>query len=115
MKTLLCGLVRLYQIFLSPLLHALAGPLGGCRFRPTCSQYYIEAVQYHGAIKGSRLGAWRILRCNPWGGEGYDPVPGTETAADLQSQDSQSSKNDGNSDSQKKCGCSVDPERLRND
>ncbi len=109
MKTLLCWLVRAYQIFLSPILHALAGPFGGCRFRPTCSQYYIDAVQRHGAIKGSWLGGWRILRCNPWGGEGYDPVPGTETEA------GQTSPNDENSDLQKKCGCSVDPERLRND
>ncbi len=71
MKTLLCSLVRLYQIFLSPLIHALAGPLGGCRFRPTCSHYFIEAVQHHGALKGSWLGTYRILRCNPWGGDGY--------------------------------------------
>lgn len=109
MKTLLCWLVRGYQIFLSPILHALAGPFGGCRFRPTCSQYYIDAVQRHGAIRGSWLGACRILRCNPWGGEGYDPVPGTETGTDQQSQNSEKQE------SEKKCGCSVDPEHLRND
>lgn len=109
MKTLLCWMVRGYQIFLSPILHTLAGPLGGCRFRPTCSQYYIDAVQAHGAIKGSWLGACRILRCNPWGGEGYDPVPGTDSEAGLQAQ------NEGKSKSEKKCGCSVDPEHLRND
>ncbi len=46
-----------------------------CRFTPTCSQYAIEALKKHGPIKGSYLAAWRILRCNPWGGSGYDPVP----------------------------------------
>ncbi len=115
MKALLCLLVRGYQKFISPVLHVLTGPFGGCRYRPTCSQYYIDAVQHHGAIKGSWLGACRILRCHPWGGEGYDPVPGTEGAADPQSQNPQAVENDENSTSQKKCGCSVDPERLRND
>ena len=108
-------MVRGYQIFLSPVLHALAGPLGGCRYRPSCSQYYIDAVQHHGAIKGSWLGFCRILRCQPWGGEGYDPVPGTESPADPQSEDSRTAENDEIPDSQKKNGSSVDPKRLRND
>ncbi len=94
MKTLLCWMVRGYRIFLSPILHALAGPLGGCRFRPTCSQYYIDAVQAHGAIKGSWLGVCRILRCNPWGGEGYDPVPGTDPEADQQAQNERKSESE---------------------
>ncbi len=46
-----------------------------CRFTPTCSQYAIEALKKHGPIKGLLLTIWRILRCNPWGGSGYDPVP----------------------------------------
>ena len=46
-----------------------------CRFTPTCSAYAIEALRKHGPIKGSLLAIWRILRCNPWGGSGYDPVP----------------------------------------
>lgn len=46
-----------------------------CRFTPTCSQYAIEALRKHGPIKGLLLAIWRILRCNPWGGSGYDPVP----------------------------------------
>ena len=46
-----------------------------CRYRPTCSQYFIEALQIHGVVKGSYLGIRRILRCHPWGGSGYDPVP----------------------------------------
>ena len=46
-----------------------------CRFTPTCSQYAIEAIRKHGPFKGLALAIWRILRCNPWGGSGYDPVP----------------------------------------
>jgi len=78
MKQIACLLIRFYQIVISPPLHFLAGPMGGCRFTPTCSQYTLEAVQKYGAFKGSWLGFKRILRCNPWGGSGYDPVPGTD-------------------------------------
>ena len=46
-----------------------------CRYRPTCSTYAVEAIKKHGPIKGFYLATWRILRCNPWGGYGYDPVP----------------------------------------
>jgi putative membrane protein insertion efficiency factor len=63
------GLIKLYQFTLSPLLGKQ------CRFVPTCSQYGIEAIQKHGALKGSWLTLKRIARCNPWGGSGYDPVP----------------------------------------
>ena len=65
----LIWLVRFYQVCLSPLKPAC------CRFTPTCSQYAIEALRKHGPIKGLLLTIWRILRCNPWGGSGYDPVP----------------------------------------
>jgi putative membrane protein insertion efficiency factor len=65
----LIWLVRLYQVCISPLKPAC------CRFTPTCSQYAIEALRKHGPIKGLALTIWRILRCNPWGGSGYDPVP----------------------------------------
>ncbi|MBQ2424365.1 MAG: membrane protein insertion efficiency factor YidD [Alistipes sp.] len=65
----LIGLVRFYQICISPLKPAC------CRFTPTCSQYALEALRKHGAIKGGWLALKRILRCNPWGGSGYDPVP----------------------------------------
>lgn len=46
-----------------------------CRFTPTCSEYARQALLKHGPLKGLALAAWRILRCNPWGGSGYDPVP----------------------------------------
>ena len=46
-----------------------------CRYTPSCSQYFIEALQMHGVIRGTFLGVRRILRCHPWGGSGYDPVP----------------------------------------
>ena len=46
-----------------------------CRYTPTCSRYALEALRRHGAIKGSWLAITRILRCHPWGGSGYDPVP----------------------------------------
>ncbi|MBR1871481.1 MAG: membrane protein insertion efficiency factor YidD [Kiritimatiellae bacterium] len=62
--------VRAYQLLASPLKGA-----GICRFRPTCSNYAIEALRVHGALKGLVLTMWRILRCNPWGGSGFDPVP----------------------------------------
>lgn len=69
MRTLLILLVRGYQVALSPLLG------GNCRFEPSCSNYMIEALQVHGALKGFLLGVWRILRCHPFGAQGYDPVP----------------------------------------
>jgi putative membrane protein insertion efficiency factor len=62
-------LIRLYQKIISPLI----GP--HCRFSPTCSQYAIEAFQKHGFLKGVVLAFWRILRCNPFGKGGFDPVP----------------------------------------
>lgn len=65
----LVKLVRFYQVCISP----LKPPC--CRFTPTCSAYAIQALRKHGPIKGSLLAIWRILRCNPWGGSGYDPVP----------------------------------------
>jgi putative membrane protein insertion efficiency factor len=64
---LLISAVRLYQIFLSPVLGR------HCRFEPTCSHYFIQAVQKHGAIRGAIQGVWRICRCHPWHPGGYDP------------------------------------------
>jgi putative membrane protein insertion efficiency factor len=67
--------IRIYQITLSPLLAAICGPASGCRFQPTCSEYFLQAVETHGVLRGSWLGFKRIGRCHPWGGSGHDPVP----------------------------------------
>jgi putative membrane protein insertion efficiency factor len=64
---LLIALVRLYQVFLSPILGRQ------CRFHPTCSVYFIESVRKYGAVRGTLRGIWRICRCNPWTLGGYDP------------------------------------------
>jgi putative membrane protein insertion efficiency factor len=69
MDRLLIGIARLWQIGPSRVLPP------SCRYMPSCSEYTIEAVHKHGAIKGGWLGAKRLLRCHPWGGSGYDPVP----------------------------------------
>lgn len=74
-KSIIRVLIHFYQRWLSPLLHFGAGPAGGCRFSPSCSSYMLEAVETHGVIKGCWYGFCRILRCHPWGGSGYDPVP----------------------------------------
>ncbi len=61
--------IKFYQYFISPYFPA------ACRYTPTCSAYSIEALRRHGPIKGLWLSLKRILSCNPWGGNGYDPVP----------------------------------------
>lgn len=61
--------ILFYRQFISP----FTPP--SCRFTPTCSEYARQAIMKHGPIKGLALAIWRILRCNPWGGSGYDPVP----------------------------------------
>lgn len=66
---LLVAPIRLYQRFVSP----YTPP--ACRFTPTCSQYAVEALRKHGPLKGLYLAVRRLLRCHPWGGSGYDPVP----------------------------------------
>lgn len=66
---LLLGLVRVYQFFVSPVLPA------SCRYAPSCSAYAVDALRTYGAVKGGWLAVRRILRCHPWGGSGYDPVP----------------------------------------
>lgn len=62
-------LVRIYQVTLGPVLG------GRCRFLPTCSEYAVEALRKHGAVRGSLMAAWRLLRCHPFSKGGYDPVP----------------------------------------
>jgi len=76
MKWLVRIAIRFYQRFISPVIHALGGPASGCRFTPTCSQYFLEAVETHGVLRGSWMGIKRIGRCNPWHPGGHDPVPG---------------------------------------
>ena len=69
MKRVLIGIIRGYQLVLSPMLGS------NCRFYPSCSHYAKEAIEKHGAIRGSWLGAKRISRCHPWHGGGIDLVP----------------------------------------
>ncbi|MBQ2712262.1 MAG: membrane protein insertion efficiency factor YidD [Clostridia bacterium] len=69
MKKFCIWLIRLYQKYLSPLIPS------NCRYYPSCSRYTIEAIQKHGVFKGCLLGAYRILRCNPFAKGGFDPVP----------------------------------------
>ena len=71
--SLLRGLIRLYQLLLSPFWGAQ------CRFHPTCSCYAMEALEKHGAIKGSGLAIYRIMRCNPWADGGLYQVPEKNT------------------------------------
>ncbi len=66
---LLRGFIGAYQLLLAPLL------LPSCRFEPSCSRYAQEAIATHGALRGVAMAAKRLLRCHPWGGSGYDPVP----------------------------------------
>lgn len=63
------GLIRAYQLVLSPFFGS------NCRFLPSCSEYGVEALCRHGLAEGTRLMARRLGRCHPWGGRGYDPVP----------------------------------------
>ncbi len=75
MKFLVRLLIRVYQLLISPVLHFLGGPASGCRFTPTCSEYFLQAVETHGVWLGGWLGLRRLARCHPWGGQGHDPVP----------------------------------------
>jgi putative membrane protein insertion efficiency factor len=73
MKWVVRVLIRFYQRFISPVIHLAPG--SGCRFTPSCSRYFLEAVETHGVLRGGWLGIKRIGRCHPWGGFGHDPVP----------------------------------------
>lgn len=71
---ILIAIVKFYKSFISPLTPAT------CRYTPSCSTYMLEAIQVHGPFKGFWLGLKRISSCHPWGGSGYDPVPGKSDA-----------------------------------
>lgn len=62
-------LIKFYQLIVSPLFPS------SCRYTPTCSHYALEALRKYGLFKGGWFGLKRILKCHPWGGSGYDPVP----------------------------------------
>lgn len=66
---LLTGLVRAYQLLISPVLPP------SCRFTPSCSAYAVQALARHGAVRGTWLAVTRVCRCHPWNDGGYDPVP----------------------------------------
>ena len=68
--------VHAYRLLLSPWIG------NGCRYQPTCSVYALGALERHGAIKGGWLTIHRLCRCHPWGGHGYDPVPGEDPEFD---------------------------------
>jgi len=69
MSAPLIGLIQLYRYLISPMIGSR------CRFLPSCSEYAIEALRRHGLVRGAWLTTQRLLRCHPWGGHGYDPVP----------------------------------------
>jgi len=68
-RTVLIGIIRVYQAAISPLLPP------ACRFHPSCSEYAAQAIAGRGAWTGAVLAAWRVLRCQPWSEGGFDPVP----------------------------------------
>jgi len=67
------GAIAIYRAAVSPVIHAMNGP--ACRFEPSCSVYARDAIAEYGIIRGGAMTLWRIARCNPIGGHGYDPVP----------------------------------------
>jgi uncharacterized protein len=81
LATLLRVCVGIYKLVLKPIFP------GSCRYTPGCSDYALEALTRHGAGRGSWLALRRICRCHPWGGFGYDPVPGDPVAARMRARD----------------------------
>jgi putative membrane protein insertion efficiency factor len=72
MTKIVCSVISLYQLMISPLLG------NRCRFHPTCSEYAKEAIALHGMLRGGWLGVRRLARCHPWHDGGFDPVPGKQ-------------------------------------
>ncbi|MDD2512265.1 MAG: membrane protein insertion efficiency factor YidD [Proteiniphilum sp.] len=80
MKAILTWILLLPVYFYRAVISPLTPP--SCRYTPTCSQYTIEALKRHGPFRGAYLSARRILSCHPWGGAGFDPVPGPRDKRD---------------------------------
>jgi hypothetical protein len=81
MRWLALFAIRLYQRTISRVLPP------SCRFVPSCSEYGYEAITRYGVVRGGAMAIWRIMRCNPWGGHGYDPVPDITARAAKKNQD----------------------------
>jgi uncharacterized protein len=77
-RLLAIGAIAIYRAALSPVIHAMNGP--ACRFEPSCSQYARGAIAEYGIVRGGTMAIWRLARCNPIGGHGYDPVPARSSA-----------------------------------
>jgi uncharacterized protein len=73
-RVLAIGVVAIYRAAVSPLIHAINGP--ACRFEPSCSVYARDAIAEYGIVRGGAMALWRVARCNPLGGHGFDPVRG---------------------------------------
>ena len=73
LRSIAVGAIAIYRAAISPIIHAMNGP--ACRFEPSCSVYARDAIAEYGIIRGGAMALWRIARCNPFGGHGYDPVP----------------------------------------
>ena len=72
LRSLAVGAIALYRAAVSPVIHAMNGP--ACRFEPSCSEYARDAIAEYGIVRGGITAIWRIARCNPMGGHGFDPV-----------------------------------------
>ena len=91
--------VLVYRYGISPLMPA------ACRYQPTCSEYALDALAAHGALKGSVLALRRILRCHPWGGHGFDPVPAALSKTAVKGEALPGSTSDNSRPGH--CGCKV--------
>ncbi|MGD1065002.1 MAG: membrane protein insertion efficiency factor YidD [Terracidiphilus sp.] len=80
MTRFLLALIASYRRWISPALHAVS--TSRCKFIPTCSEYAAGAIATHGPLRGSRLAAWRLLRCHPFTPGGFDPVPPARPGGD---------------------------------
>jgi hypothetical protein len=77
LRSIAIGALAIYRVAISPAIHAFNGP--ACRFEPSCSVYARDAIAQYGIVRGGAMALWRIARCNPMGGYGYDPVPNSNS------------------------------------